>query len=116
MLSSIILAARDYGAHCFIEEVHSMPKQGVASTFSFGKCFGAILGVLAALGVPYELVSPKMWRKMMGVRGDKDESRMIAMRLFPWLQDRLSRKADHNIAEAILIASYGMRKLGNVSI
>ena len=29
----------------FVEKVHSMPKQGVASSFKFGKSFGCLLGI-----------------------------------------------------------------------
>ena len=38
-----------------IEKVGAMPKQGVASTFKFGKGYGGLLGVCAALQVPVEL-------------------------------------------------------------
>ena len=35
-----------------VERVAAMPKQGVASTFKFGASYGAILGVVAAIGIP----------------------------------------------------------------
>ena len=59
---------------CYVERVHSMPKQGVASTFSFGTNYGFILGVLTAVGVNYELVQPSVWKKAMGVTADKRTS------------------------------------------
>jgi crossover junction endodeoxyribonuclease RuvC len=34
--------------HAIVERVSAMPKQGVASSFSFGVGFGSILGVLQA--------------------------------------------------------------------
>ena len=49
--------------HVTVESVHAMPGQGVSSMFSFGRGFGVILGVLAALDIPYTLVSPQAWQK-----------------------------------------------------
>lgn len=49
-----------------VESVHSMPGQGVSSTFTFGTRFGEILGVLKALGIGYELISPQKWQKEIG--------------------------------------------------
>lgn len=48
-----------------LESVHSMPKQGVASAFTFGKGYGAILGACGALGVRVELVTPQAWKKVV---------------------------------------------------
>lgn len=45
-----------------VEEVHSMPRQGVKSMFSFGTRFGEIIGILSALGIPYTLLKPKQWQ------------------------------------------------------
>ena len=33
--------------HVVIEDVHSMPQQGVSSTFKFGRAFGTAIGALA---------------------------------------------------------------------
>lgn len=49
-----------------IESVHSMPGQGVASTFKFGKNYGEWLGMLAAFQIPYVQVSPQKWMKHFG--------------------------------------------------
>src|ERR1019366_6452496 len=46
-----------------IENVHSMPKQGVSSTFKFGMAFGVVQGVVGALAIPYLLVTPQVWKK-----------------------------------------------------
>src|SRR3990167_2374989 len=40
------------------ENVNAMPEQGVASVFAFGKSYGILLGVVAALGVSLHTVSP----------------------------------------------------------
>lgn len=85
-----------------VESVHSMPGQGVASTFKFGRSFGTILGVLGALGIEVELVTPQRWKKKHGlVKKEKDASRILAAELFPLAP--LDRKKDHGRADAILI-------------
>lgn len=94
--------------HVFLEKVHSMPKQGVASTFNFGKGFGIWIGILAALKIPMTFVTPQAWKKkMMHGMGDKDAARIRAQELFPEVVDQLSRKKDIGRADALLIAEYG---------
>src|SRR4051812_35325229 len=46
-----------------VEKVHSMPKQGVASTFKFGMAYGTVLGIVGALKIPLHLVTPTVWKK-----------------------------------------------------
>jgi crossover junction endodeoxyribonuclease RuvC len=94
-----------------VERVHSMPKQGVASAFSFGASYGVVLGVLAALRVPYQLVTPQRWkREMMDGQGkEKAASRMVARRLWPDHADLFARVKDDGRAEAALIAEWGRR-------
>ena len=97
----------------FIEQVHAMPKQGVVSSFNFGKSLGIWIGILASHDVPYQFVTPQAWKKEMvtGVEGDdkKANAVIVAKRLFPKFDN--FKKKDHNQAEALLIAEYGRRKL-----
>lgn len=98
-----------------IEAVHSMPKQGVASSFSFGRGLGIWEGILSAYRIPYAKVAPQTWKKaMLGdmPRDNKDSSRIAATRLFPNASDMLSRKKDDGRAEALLMAEYGRRLHG----
>jgi len=46
---------------CAIEAVHSMPGQGVASTFAFGESVGVCRGVAEALGMDVVRVRPREW-------------------------------------------------------
>ena len=46
-----------------IEKVHSMPKQGLVSTFNFGVNFGKILGIFETLEFQYELINPQVWQR-----------------------------------------------------
>ena len=97
--------------YAFIERVHSMPKQGVASSFKFGASYGFLRGILIALRIPFEEVSPQKWQKEMGclTRGDKNVSKARAQQLFP------KEKIVHATADALLIAEYGRRVLATRS-
>jgi len=50
-----------------IENVHSMPGQGVASSFSFGRSVGVMHGALLALGIPIETMTPQAWQKILAI-------------------------------------------------
>ena len=95
-----------------IEKVHSMPGQGVTSTFTFGEGYGVWLGILAALNISHELITPQAWKKslMDGQVKDKDASRLVAMRLFPEASNQLQLKKHHGRADALLIAEFLRRK------
>lgn len=91
-----------------IELVHAMPKQGVGSVFSLGHTLGIIEGVVAARGYPSQSVTPGSWKKHFSLTADKDQCRTVAQKFYP--DAPLTRKMDHNRAEAILIARYGYQK------
>jgi hypothetical protein len=94
-----------------IEDVHSMPQDGVAGAFSFGESKGIWRGMLAALDMKYEMVSPSEWRPAMVGRGtDKSMSLVVAQRMFP--EAELFQKNDHNKAEALLLAAFLRDRLG----
>ena len=93
--------------YCFaiVENVHSMPKQGVASSFNFGKSFGVLIGLLTALDVPHEFVTPQAWQAVLKCRsgGDKNVTKAAAQRLWP------SMKITHRCADALLLAEFCRR-------
>lgn len=86
------------------ENVNTMPEQGIASSGAFMKSYGMILGVVAALGISMEIVSPQRWKKHFTLGRDKDAARELAQRLFPTAP--LHLKKHHNRAEAMLLARY----------
>ena len=45
-----------------LEKVHSMPKQGVASVFSFGMSYGMILSMCSEYSKNLTLVAPATWQ------------------------------------------------------
>ncbi len=94
--------------HAYIEQVHSMPGQGVASVFTFGHACGAVEGVIATLMMPYTLITPQAWKKRAGlIRQDKDAARSRAVQLWPrW--DALGKKGEGQAyADAAMIARFG---------
>jgi crossover junction endodeoxyribonuclease RuvC len=101
------LANYDVG-HAYVESVHAMPGQGVASMFTFGHACGAVDGLLAALHIPMTLVTPQAWKKYAGLIGkDKDAARSRAVQMWPgW--DALRKKGEGQaFADAALIARFG---------
>src|SRR5262249_1477899 len=95
-----------------VENVHSMPGQGVSSVFKFGQAQGVVLGVLATLQIPVHLVAPITWKKHFRLGADKEQARALALRLFPACGEHFSRKTDHNRAEAALIAKFAADTIG----
>jgi crossover junction endodeoxyribonuclease RuvC len=43
--------------HAYIEHAAAMPRQGVASMFSFGRTFGELLMALVAANIPHTVVT-----------------------------------------------------------
>lgn len=95
----------------FLEQVGSMPGQGVASTFKFGRGFGTVIGVCGALKRPLHLVAPTRWKAHFRLSADKEASRALALRTFPVCGFQFQRKKDHGRAEAALLARYGAETL-----
>jgi len=98
-----------FGAIAVIESVHSMPGQGVASSFTFGVNFGFWQGFLSALQIPFDLISPQKWQKEIFDSAKKTNDRKAmalerARRLFPEMATSLTRKKDDGRADALLIA------------
>jgi hypothetical protein len=87
-------------------------KQGVSSAFTFGVSYGTSLGVLAALRIPHELVTPAVWQKEFGLvasgnnnlTAKKNAHKAAAARLFP------SLRIIHATADALLLAEWLRRR------
>jgi len=99
------------GARAFVELAQAMPRQGTASMFSFGRSYGATLGILAALQIPVSIVSPAKWKRSLGVPAGKDAARARASALMPQAAHQWPLKKHDGRAEATLIALYGQRSL-----
>ena len=95
-----------------IERVHSMPAQGIASAFTFGKGYGGLRMALIAASIPFEEVNPEKWVKGLGIpKRGKTESKTTwknrlkarAQQLFPEAEVTLKT------SDALLIAEYCRR-------
>lgn len=91
-----------------IEDVHAMPKQGVSSTFKFGRAVGAIQAIVELTRAPWVIVSPQVWKREMKVSSNKETSLQLARTMWP--NAPLKRVKDHGIAEALLLADWARRK------
>lgn len=82
---------------------HQKGGMGAVSAFNFGEGLGILEGVVAALGIRHELVTPLQWKTLVGLRGAKKEaSRTLAQQLFPKAPLELVKHEGR--AEALLIA------------
>ena len=98
------------------EKVGAMPGQGVTSMFTFGMATGMLHGIVAAFGIPRQIVTSQRWKKIVlaGTAKDKDAAIAHCRRRYPavsLLPTARSRKANPNLADAICIAEYGSRLL-----
>ena len=87
-----------------VEAVHSMPAQGVASTFKFGIAFGMALALTQRINAPTHMVTPQKWKRDLGLTSDKNDSLDLARNLWP--NAPLTRKKDNGRAEALLLAHW----------
>ena len=97
--------APDIQKYAIIESVHSMPRQGVKSVFTFGQGYGQWLGILASHEIPYIQVTPQKWMKFYGVmpkdkKERKNKLKHLAQQRFPNLNITLAT------SDAMLLANY----------
>lgn len=97
-------------AFALVEKVGAMPGQGVSSMFQFGRGVGMVEGVLAALLIPTDYVTPQAWQKAVKLRDGKDGARARAAEMFPAYAHLFARKKDDGRADASLIAWFAAQK------
>ena len=91
--------------HVVVEDVHTMPGQGVASSGKFMRAAGAIEAIGTIIGDTFILVRPQVWKKHHGLIGtEKADSLELARRLWP--DAPLARVKDHNRGDALLMAMW----------
>lgn len=115
-VDSVMLAydIAPYANYIFLERAQAMPKQGVSSSFEYGRAFGILEATLrnTAPDAVLMYVSPSKWKRKLGLIGtEKTASIDMCRRLFPNKSDEFKLKKHHNKAEAALIAYYGAKIL-----
>lgn len=99
--------------YCYLERVHSMPRDGGKSAFAFGENYGYIRGLLEALYIPYNTVPPQVWKKSFSLGKEKEDSIKTAHALFPNVDLRRTTKCKtmhDGKSEALLIAEFSRRR------
>jgi hypothetical protein len=120
-----------------IENAWVMPGQGLASSAGFVGAARMVEGIAHGMGIPLMIARPNQWQPWFHVasvaddnlesyvpdpsleyqsaRVDyalrKERSRSQAAMYLPYDASRFSRKMDHNRAEAVLLALYGLEML-----
>ena len=96
----------------YLENVHAMPRQGVSSTFQFGRTFGAIEAAIEMSRCQVTYVEPRVWKKHFGLKGNnKNASVEKATELYGddhWPTGPRGGQPHEGVAEAALIATYGL--------
>lgn len=87
-----------------IEDVWANAENGSLAGFGLGRILGGVDAVLSIDGIVPSYVAPTKWKKYLGLGKVKGQSLELARTLFP--EAPLTRKKDHNRAEALLIAYY----------
>ena len=113
MLREVCRAYNNDSLHIVLEHVTSMPGQGVASTFKFGRGFGQLEGIMSGLGLEYELARPIVWQGATGgySGGDKKQLAARVNAMFPRFEGKIPQYA----ADAVLIALFAKQRASEVS-
>lgn len=95
-----------------IEKVSVRPGEKEMSSFVFGNSLGVYEGQYSLLQpIEFYEPTPQTWKKEMGVTSDKNSSIVLAEDLFSVdLKTYLKRGKRDDIAEALLLAFYGLRQ------
>lgn len=106
--------------HVFLERAVPMA-MGSKGAFTYGRGFEALMIGVSWVGFPFTLVEPGRWAKEMheGISGDlkpKAKSLLAVKRLYPSLVRFLPTRPKGGLhdgpIDALLIAGFGLRKLG----
>lgn len=89
--------------HCMIEEVNARPGEAARAVFRFGFCAGVLAGAASAVCPQVQWVTPQVWRRKVGLTGDKTAARALAANYFPDHAPAFARAKDDGRAEAALI-------------
>ena len=89
--------------HIAVEDVHTMPGQGIASSGKFMRAAGAIEAVAAIIADSVTLVRPQVWKKYHGLIGMEKKASLDLAR-YMWPDAPLKLAKHHGRADALLMA------------
>jgi crossover junction endodeoxyribonuclease RuvC len=116
LFASIVYSTHATRAYC--ELIGPRPTDGTTSAFGFGRSRGIIEGVLAAAGVPLEMIAPPVWKRAANIapgRENKDSARSVAIARWPSQAALFARKCDCDRAEAALIGLAGIERARRIA-
>lgn len=99
-------------ALALIEDVHTMPGRANSpqSQGSLMHSRGVVETVLELARLDVRAVQPATWKRWYGLIGsEKADGIEKARALYPLAESHLKRKKDHNRADSLLLAHYGLR-------
>lgn len=99
-------------ALALIEDVHTMPGRANSpqSQGSLMHSRGVVETVLELARLDVRAVQPATWKRWYGLIGsEKADGIEKARALYPLAESHLQRKKDHNRADSLLLAHYGLR-------
>lgn len=94
------------GRIAYVERVSTSPQMGVVSAGTFMRGVGNLEAACYAVGIRLEWITPAVWQRELKclTKGDKNVSKKKAQELFPTMT------ITHALADALLIAEYGLRQ------
>jgi hypothetical protein len=104
-----------------LEDVHSMPRDGSAGAFSFGRSKGVVEGGVAFAGWPLHYVAPAKWMRAVGIptgltlKERKDATRRLATNTWPNEQAWFAGTKHDGRAAAALLAGWCRANVGTVA-
>ena len=107
MLNSFIAEYGD-GIIVFLEDVHGRGGWSAPISFGLGETIGALNATLNIVGLEVNWITPTFWKKYFKVTSNKEGTLAKANSMYPEARKYISRKKDHNRAEALLIARYAV--------
>ena len=111
-IKEIAIIANRNPLYAIVEQVHSMPKQGVVSAFTFGQGYGALLMAFASLDIPVYFVTPQRWMKDLGLKRSKETSKLTWKKALQEYAKAVWPETDPTLetADALLIALWVLQK------
>lgn len=116
MLKGLVFSGNDI--RVVLEEARAFPGQGVTSTFTTGYGYGIWTGIVSALEIPFEVLSPRIWQGEMfaglpTMDGTKAASAAVATRLSPetdWRATERSKNLHDGLTDAFCMAEMCRRR------